>query len=333
MSPTVSVVIPVFNRAAAVCRAIDSVLAQTCQDFEIIVVDDGSTDGTVEAVGRYADGRITLVRHDRNRGGSAARNTAIHAGSAPFVAFLDSDDEWLPTKLERQLEVFRRSGSQLGLVYSGFERILEDGSLATHLPSYRGDLSRRLLTRNVVGGTSNGMVRRQVFGAVGGFDEALPSAQDVDLWLRICQRFQADFVPEILARIWQRNEGDRITANVASLLQGRALFCQKHRESLVRNGRLHVWLRQTGWVHHRYAGDCRMARSAYISSIRAQPVAPFTYILLLLACLPLSWLHVLARGKHQLAELFGSLREIAGRSRIYSRGEASNKAERESEAR
>ena len=98
-----------FNRAAPVRRAIESVLAQTCQDFEIIVVDDGSTDGTAAAVETFADRRITLIRHEQNRGGSAARNTGIRASSAAYVAFLDSDDEWLPTKLERQLEVFERS--------------------------------------------------------------------------------------------------------------------------------------------------------------------------------------------------------------------------------
>ena len=308
MAPKVSVVIPVFNRPAAVCRAIESVLAQTCQDFEIIVVDDGSTDATAASVAALANRRITLIRHERNRGGSAARNTGIRAASAAYVAFLDSDDEWLPRKLERQLEVFRRSGDRLGLVYSGYERILADGSVLRQIPEDRGDLARSLLTENVVGGTSVGMVRRHVFDEIGGFDETLPSAQDVDFWLRICEQFSADFAPEILVRVWQRNE-DRITENVASLIKGRALFCQKHRQKLMRHGVLHLWLRQSGWVYHRYAGDLRMARSLYLNSIRAQPVVPFTYVLLLTAYLPISWLDRLARCKRLLTALFGSGRE------------------------
>src|SRR5215468_5764628 len=106
MPPRVSVVVPVFNRPIAVARAINSVLVQTCQDFEIIVVDDASTDDTAAAVASIRDSRVRSIRHDRNRGGSAARNTGIEAAGAPLVAFLDSDDEWLPSKLERQLAVF-----------------------------------------------------------------------------------------------------------------------------------------------------------------------------------------------------------------------------------
>src|SRR3954471_13927034 len=98
-TPRVSVVIPAHNRAATLGRAVESVLSQTRQDFEIAIVDDASTDGTVAAIAAMHDDRIRLIRHDRNRGACAARNTGIRAGSAPFVAFLDSDDEWLPHKL------------------------------------------------------------------------------------------------------------------------------------------------------------------------------------------------------------------------------------------
>src|SRR5262245_18798192 len=196
MPPEVSVVIPVFNRAVKVRRAIASVLAQTFQNFEIIVVDDGSTDGTSSAVAAIADPRVTLIRHDRNRGGSAARNTGINASSVPFVAFLDSDDEWLPTKLERQLEVFERSSERVGLIYTWAERIFPDGSVSRYIPRRRVDLARALLTVNFIGETSLGMVRRIALDAIGGFDETLPSSQDMDLWLRICERFDADVVPE-----------------------------------------------------------------------------------------------------------------------------------------
>src|SRR5688572_23500515 len=98
---TVSVVIPAYNRAARIADSIKSVLAQTFQDFEIIVVDDGSTDGTAEAASTFGDPRIRVVRHSLNRGGSAARNSGIQSAAAPYVAFLDSDDEWYPIKLER----------------------------------------------------------------------------------------------------------------------------------------------------------------------------------------------------------------------------------------
>lgn len=98
--PTVSVVIPTYNRAHLVGRAIQSVLNQTYQDFEIIVVDDGSTDNTEEVVKSFNDPRIRYIRHDQNRGGSAARNTGIKMARGEYIAFQDSDDEWLPEKLE-----------------------------------------------------------------------------------------------------------------------------------------------------------------------------------------------------------------------------------------
>jgi glycosyltransferase involved in cell wall biosynthesis len=302
-SPTVSVVIPVYNRPVPVRRAIESVLAQTFQDFEIIVVDDGSTDAVPAAVAAITDNRITLITHDRNRGGSAARNTGIRVSSAPFVAFLDSDDEWLPTKLERQLDVFARSGERLGLVYTGCERIFSDGSVETHIPRRYDDLAVALMTVNVVGETSVGMLRRSALDATGGFDESLPSSQDMDLWLRVCEQFLADFVPEPLARIAKGSDRGRISANVDGMTKGRELFCRKHREKLVRNGVLHRYLRQSGWVYHREARDAALARRYYLESLAVRPIAPPTYVLLLAACLPMSWLDRVAVCKHQITAL------------------------------
>jgi glycosyltransferase involved in cell wall biosynthesis len=314
--PRVSVVIPVFNRLTAVCRAIESVLAQTCQDFEIVVVDDASTDGTAAAVAAIADPRVTLIRHERNRGGGAARNTGIQSGTTRFVAFLDSDDEWLPTKLARQLEVFERSGDDLGMVFTGAERILEDGTVSRHMPRAYDNIAQKLLTKNVVGGTSVGMIRREVFAAVGGFDESLPSGQDVDLWLRISQQFAVGFVPEMLVRIWQANDGGRISKNVEATVEGRERFFQKHKIALLRDGDPHVWFRDTGWVHHRYAGDAVSARRLYLKAIAAKPLSPGVYVLLLATYMPLSWLDGLARGKHAVT---GWLR-FGGETRVTEAG-------------
>jgi len=98
--PRISVIIPSYNRANTIGRAIQSALSQSYQDFEIIVIDDGSTDHTEEVIRSFQDSRIRYIRHNRNRGGSAARNTGIHAARGEYIAFLDSDDEWLPQKLE-----------------------------------------------------------------------------------------------------------------------------------------------------------------------------------------------------------------------------------------
>jgi O-antigen biosynthesis protein len=299
-SPKVTVVIPAYNRAAVVGRAIQSVFAQTCQDFEIMVVDDGSTDGTVAAVTAINDPRVVLVRHERNLGAGPARNTGIRAGTAPYVAFLDSDDEWLPTRLEKLLSVFERSGDRVGMVYTGAERVGADGTVITDIPEDRDDLSRVLLTSNVVGGTSVAMVRRDVLEAVGPFDESLRYTEELDLWLRISQRFAIRYIPEVLVRISQQTLRGRLSGDLAAVSHGREMFCRKHRQALIRHGVLHLFLRESGWVQQRGARNLSEARRFYLKSITACPFAPLTYALFLIACFPLAWQDAAARIKYEI---------------------------------
>lgn len=314
MPPTVSVIIPVYNRASTIRRAIESVLSQTHQSFEIIVVDDGSTDGTAEVVGAIADQRVTLIRHDRRRGGSAARNTGIRAGSAPFVAFLDSDDEWLAPKLERQLEIFERSGEDLALVYTGAQWLYPDGTVDNVFARRYADPGRRLLTVNIIGETSVGMVRRTAMNEIGGFDESLPSSQDMDVWLRLCERFKAGVVAEPLVRVTKGDDKGRISNNVADALRGRALFCQKHRDKMISHRVLHLYLRTSGWWQHRRARNSHLARRLYLQSLRANPFAPFTYVLLAAACLPMPCVDAMAKCKQHLTGLLQSGRAGAARN-------------------
>ncbi len=115
MNPTVSVIIPTYNRANLVSRAIKSVLNQTYQDFEIIVVDDCSEDNTEEIVKSFNDSRIRYIKHKKNKGGSAARNTGIKRARGKYIAFLDDDDEWLPSKLEKQIMLFEKLSKHYGV--------------------------------------------------------------------------------------------------------------------------------------------------------------------------------------------------------------------------
>jgi glycosyltransferase involved in cell wall biosynthesis len=305
MSPQVSVVIPVFNRPEAVSRAIASVLAQTFQDFEIIVVDDASTDATATTVAAIGDPRIMLIRHEQRRGGGAARNSGIRASRGPYVAFLDSDDEWLPTKLQKQLDLFQTSPIRPALLYAGVERVLPNGVVTKDTPRKYDDLARKLLTDNVIGGASVAIVRREVLEQVGGFDEDLSAGQDVDLWLKICELSAATFVPEVLVRVWESSD-DRITTNPEALIKGRDVFFAKHREKLMREGVLHIWLRQVAWIHYRYAGELSIARRLYLKSIRSRPTAVLTYALLLMACMPVAWMRGLAHFKNRLAQFVGA---------------------------
>jgi beta-1,4-mannosyltransferase len=316
--PKVSVVIPVYNRATPVRRAIESVLRQTYQNFEIIVVDDASSDHSVESVRSISDPRLTVICHDRNRGGSAARNTGIRASSGEYVAFLDSDDEWLPDKIQRQLAVFGRSDDRLALVYTGANRVYENQWTEIHRPRRHDNVARALLLDNVVGETSVGMVRRGVLNELSGFDETLPARQDVDLWLRIAERYRVEVVPDVLVTVSKVNDQDRITANIAGRMKAREIFGRKHRDELARAGVLHVYLRQSGWKYYRELGESEAARRCYKESLAVQCLAPLTYPMLLLAFVPASVWDPARRCKRHLTRLLRSGRHRSVASRQHS---------------
>jgi len=193
----VSVVIPTYNRAGRVVRAVSSVLKQTEEDREILVVDDGSTDATVRTLERFGD-RIRVLRHRRNRGVSAARNTGIRASGAPLVAFLDSDDHWLPRKLETQVRFFRDHPAAVACQTQEIwmRRGRRVNPAMRHLkPS--GEIFEPSLRRCLVS-PSAVMLRRALLDEVGLFDETLPVCEDYDLWLRIACRHPIHLIDESL---------------------------------------------------------------------------------------------------------------------------------------
>jgi glycosyltransferase involved in cell wall biosynthesis len=191
-----SVIIPAFNRAAFLREAIDSVLAQTEKDFELIVVDDGSTDHTRELVAEYGD-RIRYF-FQPNAGVSAARNLGIRHAAGKFVAFLDSDDLWLPQKLARQMQ-WMAAHPHLLLCYTGeiwIRRGVRVNQKLIHAKA-GGWIYPLCLPRCIIS-PSSVLMRRELFAAVGLFDEQLPVCEDYDLWLRIASRFEVSYIAEPL---------------------------------------------------------------------------------------------------------------------------------------
>jgi glycosyltransferase involved in cell wall biosynthesis len=186
IDPRVSVIVPTFNRAALLVEAIDSVLAQQGVAFELIVVDDGSTDGTPDVLADYGS-RITVIRQE-NRGVSAARNRGVAAGRGELIAFLDSDDLWRPGKLRTQV-AYMDAHPELGICQTE-EIWIRDGRRVNPRLRHRktaGIFFERSLELCLVS-PSAVMLRRELFKAVGGFDEDLPACEDYDLWLRIGHR-------------------------------------------------------------------------------------------------------------------------------------------------
>lgn len=197
VSPSVSVVIPAYNRAASIRAAVDSVLRQTHADFELLVVDDGSTDGTLEALAGVRDPRLRLLSNPRNMGASAARNTGIRHARGTWVAFQDSDDEWLPEKLDRQMARIAAIGPDCVAAYCGMAvvgeadqssgqrtrlRYVPDPSIA----EVEGDVLPSLLHKSLAS-TQTLVARRDCLEACGGFDETMPALIDWECAIRLAK--------------------------------------------------------------------------------------------------------------------------------------------------
>jgi len=190
------VVIPTFNRRGLLPRAIDSVLKQTRLPQEIIVVDDGSTDGSAEMVGKQFPLVHLIVQE--NRGVSAARNAGINFASGDWLAFLDSDDEWLPEKLERQMKMLAKH-REMKICHSG-ELWLRNGRPLAQKKKHRkpsGWVFQKCLELCAIS-PSSALIHREIFDTVGLFDESLPACEDYDLWLRISVRYPVYCVEEPL---------------------------------------------------------------------------------------------------------------------------------------
>ena len=224
----VSVVIPTHNRVDLLPRAIESVLNQTYKDIELIVVSDGSTDGTDELMGNYAnDSRIKYINYKPAKGGNFARNTVFDAAKGEYVAFLDDDDEWLPTKIEKQVALME-SDKEVGLVYTGINCIyVNEGISYPFNPQLRGNLSKEILFRNYVGSTSSVMLRRNYCEDCR-FDENLPALQDYDLWIKVLQGCKADVVSEPMVNYYNYRNQTQVSSSTAKYVQATEYINKKY---------------------------------------------------------------------------------------------------------
>jgi glycosyltransferase involved in cell wall biosynthesis len=234
--PDVSVVIPTYNRAPLLGRAIESILNQTYKRFELLVIDDGSTDATEEVVNGFRDRRIRYLRLDRNRGPGAARNAGIQVARGTFVAFQDSDDEWMADKLEQQLQAFAAAPVAVGVVYSDMLRMLADGSVQYHT-------SPTVVSRRIIDpatgfyqvyrlGITSAVARRECLLQVGLFNEQLPAFEDLELLIRLGRRYEFVHVHTPLVRYYQ-TEGR--SSSLAAEYRARCLLLQMHYREIGRS--------------------------------------------------------------------------------------------------
>lgn len=238
--PLVTCIIPTYNRADKLINAIESVLSQSYSNIELLVVDDQSGDNTkktVEAIIKE-DSRVNYL-YNPNKGGNNARNYGIIHAKGELIAFLDDDDWWVDTKLEKQINVFQILGSKYGVVYCTFARKKVTGKISRRHPGKlsvikNGDILNRLLKRNFIT-TSTIMVRADVFQKSGMFDPKYKSFQDWELLTRIAKDFHFYYLKEILVQVYESNDSitldkkGRVLTKLMHLKQFMELYKNKPR--------------------------------------------------------------------------------------------------------
>lgn len=230
IDPLVSVIIPTYNRALLIRRAITSVLAQTYPNFEIIVVDNASVDNTAEVVGAIVDPRLKFIRHDLNKGPAASRNTGLINSGGDYITFLDSDDEWLPQKLAAQLDVFKEDREGIGLVFSnGFNESLKTMAITDPVSSgiyYDCRKDKFYPLTKLITPPSGWMLPQAVVKETGYFDEAMITWDDGDYLARVAYKFPVYFLNQDLV-VWH---ACLVHLNVMNqdLVDGKELFLQKN---------------------------------------------------------------------------------------------------------
>lgn len=278
----VSVVIPCYNGSKFITEAVESVLGQSYGEFEVIVVNDGSSDDSAERVRSMRDGRVRLVEHEKNRGIAAARNTGVRNARGEFVAFLDQDDLWYPAKLERQLAVMDADKTgDIALVFTNREILIgnrrfyksEDRRFPRPIDrASRKEVLAAFLFQNFVPLIST-LIRRPCIEEVGLFDEAIRSgADDFDLCVRLAMRFRLAHIDEVL--VTRREHEDNYTDPTLLIVDDlkildRIVECESSLAPLRRRRHAELLFRCGRWWHGK--GDVGQERRAYREALSVSP--------------------------------------------------------------
>ena len=276
--PAVSIILPTYNRAHCIRRSIDSILSQTFTDFELIVIDDGSKDDTKQILESYDDRRIVYVHNAENRGQTRRLNDGLRLARADLIAFQDSDDEWLPEKLEKQVAAMRRLPPQVGIVYTDKWRCEPEREpfhwrSPVNMPE-DGIIFEKALDERVYNiGPQSVLIRRKCFDTVGPFDERLTNFNDWDLFVRISRHFLFHHIQEPLVRY--NVSPDAMTAlGERKAIEAIEIIFDKYRPDLEKLPE--VLAKRAYWIgsFHMRAGDAAKGRSFIRRALRAQPLNP-----------------------------------------------------------
>jgi glycosyltransferase involved in cell wall biosynthesis len=296
-APLVSVILPTYDRQEFLAEAIETVAEQTYDEIELIIVDDHSPESPRDIVENAPDEGlrdVVFVRHDENKGASAARNTGIKRASGELIALLDDDDLWVSDKIERQVAEFRRSGSEVGVVCTGIRSVDADGAtFRTKEVGLSGKITKQLLCGAGVP-TPSVLVRLSVINDAGLFDERLQLYEDQEWMIRLSQQGEFRSVSDPLV-ISRRDDHGQLSDDVETkLTESYPLFMEKCRPIAAEYGRLFErkmvahWSFSLGYVSLAH-GEAAQARGFIGEAIRTWPFVPEFYLYGLFAALGDRW--------------------------------------------
>jgi len=227
-NPRVSIIIPTYNREKLILQALDSIFKQTFQDFEILVIDDASTDRTEQIIKDLNHSQIEYYKLKENSGQCIARNYGIKRAKGEFIAFLDSDDIWMPEKLDKQIKCFEKGPDRLGGIYcySYQKYMISDETVLKDSGYFRGDIHDQFMRGFCPPTPSLFLVKKSALDSVNGFDEELVTFVDLDLWMRLSEKHDFDFVEEPLIVKYEQI-GDQYVNNFEKRYKGYSLFFNK----------------------------------------------------------------------------------------------------------
>lgn len=270
-NPLISIVIPTFNRAQMIPCCLKSALAQTYENIEILVVDDCSTDNTKQVVKTYIDRRIRYIALEKHSGAQVARNTGIKAAKGSYIAFLDSDNEWLSDKLEKQMRLFMQAEQRLAAVYAGYRETFSNGEYVDHFPSLRGNIYKAAL-RQWIGDTNTIIVKKSSLINAGLLNENIRAYQEWDLYIRLAGQGEFEYVPELLA-IYHHHGQPTISKNPLLNAFGFLDVTNAHKEEIINHCGYYTLSRHYLRVGHHFmlANDTITARKYFIQAFRLAP--------------------------------------------------------------
>ncbi|MEM0449344.1 MAG: glycosyltransferase [Methanomassiliicoccales archaeon] len=273
--PLVSVIIPAYDRPKLLEKAIASVLAQTYQRWELLIVEDGSPVDLTSTVRMFSDPRIQHLRQKENQGVAAARNRGANVAKGEYIAFLDSDDEWKPQKLARQLSYLRAKGPEFNFSYTLREVVDDTGAVISDYNKHEeeGDLREVIAWPAVLGTPSSWLIRRQLFLEMGGFDESLKYAEDWEFSIRLAKVTMIACLRERLT-VMREHSGERLSKgleNKPHVATSLIAIHDRHLEVFEKSPKAHAELLRRISYYLRINGDLRGSRKYAIKALTTRP--------------------------------------------------------------